>query len=45
MRSTIDSVARIIIPKTIRDRVSLNGGKAIELRVHEGTSLAAPNHE
>lgn len=36
MRSSIDSAGRVVIPKALRDRLGLEGGKAVEIRERDG---------
>ena len=36
MRSTIDSAGRVVIPKTLRERLGLGPRRAIEIREREG---------
>jgi AbrB family looped-hinge helix DNA binding protein len=36
MRSTIDSAGRIVVPKTLRDRLGLTGGRVVDIREREG---------
>lgn len=36
MRSTIDSVGRVVIPKNLRERLGLGPHRAIEIREREG---------
>jgi AbrB family looped-hinge helix DNA binding protein len=36
MRSTIDSVGRVVIPKTLRDRLGLGQGRGIEISERDG---------
>ena len=36
MRSTIDAAGRVVVPKAIRDRLGLTGGRAIEIRERDG---------
>ena len=36
MRSTIDSVGRVVIPKVLRDRLGLGRGRAIEISERDG---------
>jgi len=36
MRTAIDSAGRIVIPKALRDRVGLGGGRAVEIRERDG---------
>jgi AbrB family looped-hinge helix DNA binding protein len=36
MRSAIDSVGRVVIPKTLRDRLGLGRGRAIEISERDG---------
>ena len=36
MLSTIDPAGRIVIPKSIRDRLGLTGGQALEIQERDG---------
>jgi AbrB family looped-hinge helix DNA binding protein len=36
MRTTIDSAGRVVIPKSIRERVGLNGGQQVEITERDG---------
>jgi AbrB family looped-hinge helix DNA binding protein len=36
MRVTIDKAGRIVVPKTLRDELSLEGGTRLEIRLREG---------
>ena len=36
MRTAIDSAGRVVIPKALRDRVGLGGGRAVEIRERDG---------
>ena len=36
MKSAIDSAGRIVIPKPLRDRLGLVGGRAVEIRERDG---------
>jgi AbrB family looped-hinge helix DNA binding protein len=36
MRSTIDTAGRIVIPKVLRDRLGLAGGKVVDIRERDG---------
>lgn len=36
MKSAIDSAGRIVIPKPLRDRLGLDGGRVVEIREREG---------
>jgi AbrB family looped-hinge helix DNA binding protein len=36
MRSAIDSVGRVVIPKMLRDRLGLGRGRAIEISERDG---------
>jgi AbrB family looped-hinge helix DNA binding protein len=36
MRSTIDAAGRVVIPKSLRDRLGLKGGEALDIREHDG---------
>lgn len=37
MRTTIDGAGRIAMPKEIRDRLCLEGGEELEVRLFDGT--------
>lgn len=36
MKSTIDAAGRIVVPKVLRERLGLTGGRAIDIREREG---------
>lgn len=36
MRTTIDRLGRVVVPKPIRDRLQLRGGEALEVEEREG---------
>lgn len=36
MRTTIDAAGRVIIPKELRDRLGLAGGRVLEIREQDG---------
>lgn len=36
MRTTIDAAGRVVIPKSLRERLGLAGGRALEIREREG---------
>lgn len=36
MRTAIDSAGRVVIPKALRERVGLGGGRAVEIRERDG---------
>jgi len=36
MRITIDKAGRIVVPKTIRDELGLNGGNEVEISLVDG---------
>lgn len=36
MRTTIDTAGRVVIPKALRERLGLTGGRAVEIREREG---------
>lgn len=42
MRSTIDRAGRIVVPKPLRDALSLRGGETLELTVRDGRLEAEP---
>jgi AbrB family looped-hinge helix DNA binding protein len=36
MKTTIDAAGRIVVPKALRERLGLDGGRAVEIREREG---------
>jgi AbrB family looped-hinge helix DNA binding protein len=42
MRSTIDTAGRIVVPKAIREKLGLVGGRAIEISERDGRLEIAP---
>jgi AbrB family looped-hinge helix DNA binding protein len=36
MRTTIDAAGRVVIPKALRERLGLVGGRAVEVRERDG---------
>lgn len=36
MKSTIDAAGRIVVPKALRERLGLTGGRTIEIRERDG---------
>jgi len=36
MRSTIDTAGRIVVPKALRERLGLSGGREVDIREREG---------
>lgn len=36
MKTTMDAAGRVVIPKSLRERLGLNGGEVLELREREG---------
>lgn len=36
MRTTIDAAGRIVVPKRLRERLSLHGGTVVEIDEHDG---------
>lgn len=36
MRTTIDGAGRVVIPKVLRERLGLLGGRAVDIREREG---------
>jgi AbrB family looped-hinge helix DNA binding protein len=42
MRTTIDRAGRIVVPKPLRDALSLRGGETLELSVRDGRLEAEP---
>ena len=53
MRTTIDAAGRVVVPKTLRDRLGLSEGRVLEIREQEGrieieavaTPIALENRE
>jgi AbrB family looped-hinge helix DNA binding protein len=42
MRATIDRAGRLVVPKPLRDALSLRGGETLELSVRDGRLEAEP---
>lgn len=42
MQITIDAADRLVVPKTLRDRLNLKGGTVLEIRVREGRIELVP---
>jgi AbrB family looped-hinge helix DNA binding protein len=42
MRTTIDRAGRIVVPKPLRDELSLAGGETVELTVRDGRLEVEP---
>ena len=42
MRATIDRAGRLVVPKPLRDALSLRGGETLELTVRDGRLEAEP---
>lgn len=42
MRSAIDAAGRVVIPKEIRERLGLRGGRAVEVRERDGSIEIEP---
>ena len=42
MQLTIDAAGRVVIPKSIRERLGLTGGRTIEVRGREGVIEIEP---
>ncbi len=42
MQITIDAAGRVVIPKPMRERLGLTGGRTIEIREHEGVIEIEP---
>ena len=42
MQTTIDKAGRLVVPKAIRDRLGLEGGTRLEIRVRGGTLELEP---
>lgn len=36
MKTSIDAAGRIVVPKALRDRLGLIGGRQLDIREHEG---------
>ena len=36
MKSTIDAAGRIVVPKVLRERLGLSGGRVVDIREREG---------
>lgn len=42
MKTTIDRAGRVVIPKTLRERLRLVGGEAVEIRERDGLIEVEP---
>jgi AbrB family looped-hinge helix DNA binding protein len=42
MKTTIDRLGRLVLPKPIRDRLQLRGGETLEIDEHDGVVLLRP---
>jgi AbrB family looped-hinge helix DNA binding protein len=42
MRTTIDKAGRVVIPRSLRDRIGLSGGGEVELELDGATVRIAP---
>ena len=42
MKTTIDAAGRIVVPKSIRERLQLAGGVEVEVEEHEGVVEIRP---
>ena len=36
MKTTIDAAGRVVVPKALRERLGLSGGRTLEIREREG---------
>lgn len=43
MQTSIDAAGRVVIPKSIRDRLGLTGGQKIEVRERDGAIEIEPS--
>lgn len=43
MRSAIDAAGRVVIPKTLRDRLGLHRGRRVEIRERDGRIEIEPS--
>ena len=42
MRTTIDALGRLVVPKPLRDALGLRGGEALEVELREGAIEIRP---
>ncbi len=46
MRTTIDGAGRLVVPKTLRDRLGLRGGEEVEVQERDGRiEVSRPTRE
>ncbi len=44
MKSSIDRLGRVVVPKGIRDALGLKGGEALEIELRDGAIEIRPAH-